>query len=558
MRHRYRSAALLGSILFGCLAVAAQPPQTPEPPVAPPAGSPGVRNTPSGPPGVRDAPTPGTPPRVRLTPTPPAIEQSMPAATGTHCPVDPPAPVVSIKVRVPACAAPGEDLEYRIHVENHGKTPAHHVIVRNPLPANATFVRATPPPTGSDPVLEWRLGTLDGCACRDIVLVLKPTATGDLKNCARVQFEHGECVVTKIGSQPAPQPPAGGQPRLQVRKTGPGQAILHDPITYQLFVTNTGTAAVSGVELTDKMPEGMEDGATGKNQLTWSVGTLAPGEARTYEYQAITKKTGKLCNRAAASAGALRDETEACVEVREAKLRIEKTGPKAQYLKGATTFQITVTNDGSTPLSNVVVADVLPTKTRLAQVPLGAQVRENQVEWRLGTLAPGARKSVQLTLRATEAGKVVNQATARADGVAPVSVEFTTEFGSAAGLTFYPEIADNPVAIKKPTRYTITVVNTGSAAATDIDLTADVPKQMEIKEIRPKDSAQRLGQQITFKRLQTLEAGKEQTFEIDVVPTEAAAEAAMKVKLTTKELPQGVTKEVRVNIVPDGGPPEGR
>src|SRR5262249_2349257 len=153
MPYRHRSAALLLSIWLGCLAVllgarlAAQPPQTPEPPLAPALGSPGVRDVPPGPPGVRDVPTPGTPPRVRLPPTPPVGEQPIVAAVGTHCPVDPPAPVVSIKVRVPACAASGEDLEYRIHVENHGKTPAHHVIVRNPLPANTTFVRATPPPT---------------------------------------------------------------------------------------------------------------------------------------------------------------------------------------------------------------------------------------------------------------------------------------------------------------------------------------------------------------------------------------------------------------------------
>src|SRR5262249_36819238 len=160
----------------------------------------------------------------------------------------------------------------------------------------------------------------EGCACRDILLVLKPTGTGHIKNCARVQFEHGECVETKIGAQPVPPPAAPlptaptGQPRLQVRKSGPAQAILHNPITFRLVVTNSGTAAVSSVELTDTMPEGMEDGATGKSQLNWSVGALASGESRSYEYQAITKKTGRLCNRATATAGGLREETEACVE----------------------------------------------------------------------------------------------------------------------------------------------------------------------------------------------------------------------------------------------------
>jgi uncharacterized repeat protein (TIGR01451 family) len=555
MDHRQRIAALLLSFLLGCLGLALCPrlwagqrPQTQEPPIAPP---PGVRNQPTRPPAVRDFPTPA-PPRVRVTPIP-EMHEPLPLG-GTPCPVDPPPPVVSLKVRVLACAAAGEELEYRLCLENRAKAPAHHVIVRNPLPANATFVRANPPPNASDPVLEWRLGTLDGCAKREIVLVLKPTGTGDIKNCARVQFEHGECVVTKIGGQPAP-PPAG-QPRLQVRKTGPEQGTLHHPLSYRLVVTNTGNAEAQSIQLVDTMPDGMQEGNTGKSQLTWDVGMLAPGESRTYEYQAITTKPGKLCNRAVVSSGALRDEAESCVVVSEAKLRIEKTGPKAQFLKRPATFQITVTNDGATPLTNVVVADVLPEKTQVVQTtPLG-QVRDNRVEWLLGTLAPKARKSVQLTLQAAEAGKVVNKATAQADGVPPVSTEFATEFESAAGLTFYPEIADNPVEVKKPTRYTITVVNQGSAAANDIELVADVPKQMEIKGVEPKESA-RQGQQITF-TLPALKAGEQKAFVIDVVPIELSAEARLKVKMTTKELPTGVTKEVPVNIVPNGAPPEAR
>src|SRR5262249_8540589 len=221
-------------------------------------------------------------------------------------------------------------------------------------------------------------------------------------------------------------------------------------------------------------------------------------------------------------------------------------------------YQITVSNDGKGPLANVVVADTLPKKTQLVQMSPGGQVRDDQVEWPLGTLQPGARKVVRLTLQAAEPGKIVNQAAVRAEGVPPVSAEAVTNFESAAGLTFYVEAADNIVEIKKLTRYAITVVNQGNAAANDIDLTADVPKQMELKEIRPKDSFQKIGQQITFKRLQTLEAGQQAVFEIDVVPIEAAADAAMKVKMTTKELPQGVIKEARVNIVPNGGAPEGR
>src|SRR5262249_20186756 len=148
--HRPRTAALMLIFVLGALAIA-QPPQTREPPPADKPGPPGVRDFPTPQPGVRDVPTPATPPRVRIHPGP--VERAPQDAGGTYCPTDPAAPLVRIKVRVPACAAPNEELEYRIHIENLGRTPAHHVIVRNPLPAHATFVRANPAPTTSDPVL---------------------------------------------------------------------------------------------------------------------------------------------------------------------------------------------------------------------------------------------------------------------------------------------------------------------------------------------------------------------------------------------------------------------
>ena len=71
---------------------------------------------------------------------------------GSSCPVDPPTPVVKIRVRVPATALANEEIEYRIGVENTSSAAAaHHVSVHNPLPANARFVRAEPEPAAREP-----------------------------------------------------------------------------------------------------------------------------------------------------------------------------------------------------------------------------------------------------------------------------------------------------------------------------------------------------------------------------------------------------------------------
>ena len=127
---------------------------------------------------------------------------------------DPATPTLSIRVRVNAVASSGQDLEYRIYVENHSQAAAHHVTVRDPVPANAKFIRANPAPTQQTPELVWRLGTVQPGVCREILLVLQPTGEGDVRNCARLQYEHGQCVVTRVTrEQPARVTPAGGRIR---------------------------------------------------------------------------------------------------------------------------------------------------------------------------------------------------------------------------------------------------------------------------------------------------------------------------------------------------------
>src|SRR4051812_41589980 len=77
--------------------------------------------------GLKYGPFPGCCPPPHLLPVHPAPPPP------PHGHLDPPPPVVAVKVRVPACAHPGQDLVYHIHIENCSAGVAHHVIVRNPV-----------------------------------------------------------------------------------------------------------------------------------------------------------------------------------------------------------------------------------------------------------------------------------------------------------------------------------------------------------------------------------------------------------------------------------------
>jgi uncharacterized repeat protein (TIGR01451 family) len=465
---------------------------------------------------------PGTP----EPPTMPALTPPVPGtAFGSACPVDPPTPVVSLRVRVPASSAPNQEIEYRIFAENRSQADAHHVTVRAALPANARLVRATPESASAAPDLSWSLGTLAAGATREMVMVLTPTAPGDVNVCARIQFEHGQCVTTRI------EKPAG----LSVRKFGPAVAGVNEVLSYRIIVSNRGTVPLSGVGLIDKLPEGLEH-ASGKATLAWTVGRLGPGEARTVDYQVTARKAGRLCNRVAASGdGGLIDEAESCVVVggqpggaappggpgpapaaAPGKLTLSMTGPPQRFVNRPATFQITVANNGLGNVGNVVITDVLPAQTTLVSASDNGRLTGNQVQWLIGTLRPGARRTVQLALQAQAAGAIVNRATVTGDGGQSVSAEAKTLFEGATGLTFDLDVKDNPVEVGGQTTFIVTVLNQGTAPANKVQVSVTLPDQVQVIDASGPAKYQQQGQQVAFEPLDGLRPQTEVRYQINV------------------------------------------
>lgn len=472
---------------------------------------------------------------------------------------DPPTPVVALRVRVPACAAAGQELEYHICVENVSAAPAHHVLVRNPLPAHARFVRAKPEPNSKEPELVWQLGTLAPCACCEIVLVLAPTGTGDVENCARVQFEHGQCVCTKIA-----------RPSISLRKEGPAQAVLYDALTYRLTVTNTGGVEVSGVTLNDTLPEGLEP-ADGKKPMTWDLGTLAPGQCRTVEYNVVAKKAGKLCNKAVATAaGGLREEAESCVTVADARMTLAKTGPDRRYVNLAAAYQITVTNAGTAALENVSITDLVPAEATFVSASNDGRLENNQVRWQIGGLAAGESRSVDVVLRARKAGRVCNRATAAADRGLTAQAEACTEFVGESGLLLEVVDSDDPVEVGGETSYIILIRNQGSVPATRVVINAQVPEQFAVTRVTGPADHRREGGRVVFEPI-TLDPQNTARFVI-YVKAGRPGDVRFKVDLTADQLTSGPVHEeesttiyadvppdrLRPRAVPQGGRKPGR
>jgi uncharacterized repeat protein (TIGR01451 family) len=406
---------------------------------------------------------------VQPVPVVPA-PRSVPIVTAPCPPVDPPTPVVKLRVRVAACSPAGQEIEYKICIENCSPAAAHHVAVRNPLPANARFVRANPAPAATEPELLWTFGTLQPGECKDITLVLSPTDTADIKNCARVQFEHGQCVVTRL----AKAPPDVVEPPKEKPK--------------------------------DKEPPKVTEG--------------------------------------------------------DGKLALQITGPKRQYANLPVKYQITVTNNGDKPADNLLVTARLPEKSVYLAAGDGGRFDFGQVAWLLGTLPPGASKTVQVTYRVPAAGEFCLKVSALANHELRGNSEICTKFEGVSALLLESRDTKDPVGVGEQTSYRIVVTNQGTAPLTNVQVQVLVPPEFQLVRATGASSppaqenlppATDKGQRLAFAPLKEMKPGEKQAFEVFGKAVKPG-DARWRVVVTADQLTAGpVMEEESTNVFREDG-----
>jgi uncharacterized repeat protein (TIGR01451 family) len=435
--------------------------------------------------------------------------------------------------------------------------------VRNPLPAKATFVKATPEPTRTDPEPQWELQTLKPGERREIVLVLKPDGSGDVTNVARVRFEHGQGVTTRIN-----------RPGLHVRKTGPAQAALFDQPTFRLEVTNSGRARATNVVVTEMLPEGLDffestPQTNGPNPLVWKLdGPLEAGQTRRIDYTVIAKVTGRLSSKTVIeAAGVPRQESPSTLFVGTPKLALTKAGPERRLVKRPAAYLLTVSNPGDMAANNVEVTDEIPEGIEFVSASAGGRVVPrsraglDQVKWSFGTLPAGASRVVQLVVRAKAPGEFVNVAAASADRDLKAKAQVRTKFEDGSGLSAEIDKGADPVEVGREVAYRVTLINPGKDAAGAVTLVVTAPEELRVSTARGPTAADQDRQTVKFAALPTLGPGAEAVYTVYAQGLKPGS-AKLRVDVTSAEtgsMPLTWEETVTVRAAAESSaPPAGR
>lgn len=110
------------------------------------------------------------------------------------------------------------------------------MIVTDRIPPGATHVRSEPAAEVQGDQLVWNLGDMQPGESRPIKVWLRADKEGRLASCATVTAEPRVCTETLVG-----------KPVLAIAKSGPEMAQLGADVTFNVVVSNKGTAVAQQV-----------------------------------------------------------------------------------------------------------------------------------------------------------------------------------------------------------------------------------------------------------------------------------------------------------------------
>ena len=444
---------------------------------------------------------------------------------------------------VPPVVNLGQEVPYTITVNNTGQVESQEMEVRDVVPPTLKYLKSDPPASVDGKQLVWTLSGLPGGQTHTIQVVFRSTQPGPVNNTANVVTRDGlkdeKTATTQITV-----------PQLAVKKTGPATGIVGQPINYDITVSNPGSGIATNVMLTDDFDPGLEH-VTKVSKVKLPIGNLAPGESKIVQLTLTAKQAGRLVNRVEATAdGNLTAKAEHPVDVQNAQLKIDLTGPTKRYMSRPADWKITVTNPGASALNNLVVRDQLPPELVFVSAGQGGTLANGEVVWQLGTLQPGEQKIVQVkTNCAKMTPKALNVATAISDPGLKVQSEAAIEINGLPAFRLEMQDLQDPVEVGGKTQYRIDVLNTGTMVGNRVQISATVPKQLKVVNANGPSQPTITASEVIFPPVDSVPPGQKVSYTIEAQALEPG-DVRFRVKLTSSTSSEPVIEEESTNIYP--------
>ena len=457
------------------------------------------------------------------------------------------APSLSMNIAGPPTGGVGGEFTYTTTMSNSGKTESRAMTVTQPIPDSLQYVRSQPNAIIENRQLIWTMGRLPPGQSYTVQAVYKAIQPGAATVCSTVVTAEGirdtQCVKTDIG-----------EPRLRVSVSGPPTGQLNVPFSYQINVVNEGSSPMTNATVEANFDKALKH-ADKATTMRLDLGTLKPGENRPLPLLTLTpSEIGRFSTHVTAKAdGGLFDTAEQTISVQQPQLGVKLIGPARKYLGWPAEWEIRVTNDGDVPLTGVQVKNLLPPELSAQTWTDGGKPGPGEVAWDIGELKAREQRTLNVKTRCEKlVTGAVNRVVVSATPALTATDEMKVDIFGMPGLQLAVNAKDNPVQIGKNIKYVITVTNTGTSPATQIDIKTTVPKELQVVENGAKGPTPVTiaDQLVNFGRVESLAPQEKLTFEIEAKALRAG-DVRFRVEMRSASLTSGqpVTEEEATRIV---------
>lgn len=450
-------------------------------------------------------------------------------------------PQLTIEKIAPPEVQVGKAAKFEIKVRNAGSVAAQGVEIHDELPKGTQLVSTHPNATqGSRGELVWSLGTINPGDQVVATLELMPIAEGEIGSVASVTF-HADASARTLATKP----------QLAMQVSAPKQVMKGGDVTFTIRLSNPGSGAATGVVLAEKVPAGLKHPAGG--ELEFEVGTLKPGESRQVDLTMKAAEAGKIVNMLTARGeGNLKAEEKAEFDVIAPALSVAIAGPARRYLERQATYTVSVSNPGSAPAKDIQLTTQLPRGLKFVKANNSGQYdpSTHTVTWSLEELPATETGSVTLVALPIEVGEQKMHVQGKAQqGLTDEKDQPITVEGIAA-LAFDVKASDEAIEVGGETVYQIHVVNTGSKAASNVQIAALLPAELKATKAEGPSRETVEEHRVQFEPLARLAPKTDATFRIHAQAL-AAGDLRVRIQLMTDEMRQPVTKEESTRVYTD-------
>ncbi|MBC8470954.1 MAG: DUF11 domain-containing protein [Planctomycetes bacterium] len=446
--------------------------------------------------------------------------------------------IVRLDKTVPREVELNRSFDYFIAVTNLTEAVLTDIVVNEELSRGFEFTRSNPAARKDVDKLVWEIKSLGPKASKRITVSGVASSADSLEHCTTV--------ITPI--IPACAPIRIVQPRLELARVAPDEALLCEAIPVVFVVTNSGTGSAQNVRIIDELSIGLRT-TDGKSKLVLDVGTLAEGQSRQFSAELRAAKVGRYTSKAVAtSATGLRAESaETTTIVSLPVLTIENNVPRKHYLGRKVTYEITVANKSDIPAKNTIVEDTVPNGATSIEADEGAKLSGSKLIWEFGTLAPNSIKKVRVSYVPTEPGMQTNSATVTAYCSEAVTASVPTEVTGISAVSLEVVDVEDPVKVGSQTTYVISVTNQGSAAATNIRINCLLEGNVQYVSSAGATAGSLEGQMVKFYPLSSLEPKARAAWRV-VVAAVKPGDVRFKAVMNVDQLTRPVEETESTNI----------